>query len=306
MKLAWINQKLVYGRPIAFLFMFAFIAIIGVLAQPKAVFAMAVPEAAGVVVYAQNDATIDASNLSDGYVMIKYTGTSTARLKAIITKDGGVGYNYDLNTNGNYEVFPLTEGNGNYTVAVYQNTTGTKYATLLSQAVSVSLKNEFSPYLFSNQYVNYSRTSQAVAKAGELVSGKTTDIEKVEAVYDYVVLNLTYDKEKAATVQSGYLPSVDQIMEIKKGICFDYAALMTAMLRSQGIPTKLVIGYAGNVYHAWISTYTKEQGWVENVIFFNGKEWKIMDPTFASSAQSSDTVMQFIGDGTNYTAKYYY
>ena len=28
-------------------------------------------------------------------------------------------------------------------------------------------------------------------------------------------------------------------MEIKKGICFDYAALMTGMLRSQGIPCKL-------------------------------------------------------------------
>ena len=25
------------------------------------------------------------------------------------------------------------------------------------------------------------------------------------------------------------------------------------MLRAQGIPTKLVIGYAGNVYHAWNS-----------------------------------------------------
>ncbi len=30
---------------------------------------------------------------------------------------------------------------------------------------------------------------------------------------------------------------------------------MTAMLRSQGIPTKLEIGYSGEAYHAWISTW---------------------------------------------------
>lgn len=59
---------------------------------------------------------------------------------------------------------------------------------------------------------------------------------------------LTYDKKKAQTVQSGYLPNVDQVLASKTGICFDYAALMTAMLRSQGIPTKLVVGYTGNVY----------------------------------------------------------
>ena len=68
-----------------------------------------------------------------------------------------------------------------------------------------------------------------------------------------------------------------------KGICFDYAALMTAMLRSQGIPTKLEIGYSGEVYHAWISTYIDEIGWVDNVIQFDGKSWSLIDPTLAAS-----------------------
>jgi transglutaminase-like putative cysteine protease len=58
---------------------------------------------------------------------------------------------------------------------------------------------------------------------------------------------------------------------------------MTAMLRSQGIPTKLVIGYAGDIYHAWISVYTEEKGWIENAIEFHGNEWVRMDPTFAST-----------------------
>ena len=81
---------------------------------------------------------------------------------------------------------------------------------------------------------------------------------------------------------------------------------MTAMLRSQNIPTKLVTGYTGSAYHAWISTYTKETGWVEGVIFFDGVSWKLMDPTFASSSNSSDAIMKYIGDGKNYTVKYLY
>ena len=43
-------------------------------------------------------------------------------------------------------------------------------------------------------------------------------------VYNYVVKNVKYDDEKAQNVQSGYLPSVDETLKTKKGICFDYAA----------------------------------------------------------------------------------
>ena len=92
----------------------------------------------------------------------------------------------------------------------------------------------------------------------------------VTSIYNYVVDNLTYDYEKAATVQSGYLPNVDLTLATQKGICFDYASLMTAMLRAQDIPTKLVIGYTGQLYHAWISVYLPEQGWIDNIIYFDG------------------------------------
>jgi len=78
---------------------------------------------------------------------------------------------------------------------------------------------------------------------------------------------------------------------------------MAAMLRSQGIPTKLVIGYTGDVYHAWISVYCKEDGWLDNVIHFDGHSWELVDPTFAASGSASE-VSQYIGDGSNYTVKF--
>jgi hypothetical protein len=89
------------------------------------------------------------------------------------------------------------------------------------------------------------------------------------------------------------------------GICLDYAAVMASMLRSQNIPTRLEVGYAGTAYHAWISTYIAEVGWVNGIISFDGKSWSLMDPTFAANS-SQQTLKNFIGDGSNYSTKYIY
>jgi len=176
----------------------------------------------------------------------------------------------------------------------------------LAAQQDVTLKDEFAPFLRPNQYVDFSASSLAVAKAIELTQGLTDPLEKVEVIYNYVVTNLTYDKDKAATVTSCYLPVLDEILTQGKGICFDYAALMTGMLRSIGIPCKMVFGYAGSAYHAWISVWTEDEGWVQGVIFFDGTAWQRLDPTFASSAGRSDDIMEFIGDGSNYREKYFY
>jgi transglutaminase-like putative cysteine protease len=154
--------------------------------------------------------------------------------------------------------------------------------------------------------VNYTSASAVVAKAEELTRDVSAPLDKVARVYDFVVKTLTYDTEKAKTVQSGYLPVLDSVLEEKKGICFDDAAMMTAMLRSQDVPCKLVVGYAGTAYHAWINVWTEDSGWIDAVIFFNGKSWQRMDPTFASSAKQSAAIMKYIGAGSNYTAKYFY
>ena len=120
-----------------------------------------------------------------------------------------------------------------------------------------------------------------------------------------MITNITYDEELAANVKTNYLPNIDNTLKTKKGICFDYASLMAAMLRSQGVPTKLVVGYSGEAYHAWISVYLKEIGWVDDIIEFDGKSWSLMDPTLAAN-NSSSSVAKYVGDGSNYTVKYSY
>ena len=93
---------------------------------------------------------------------------------------------------------------------------------------------------------------------------------------------LSYDYDKAGAVlaggMSGYLPDIDEAFETKKGICFDYAALMTAMLRAQGIPSQLVIGYAGEVYHAWINVYIENVGWIGGPFTSTGRTGRSWTP----------------------------
>ena len=276
--------------------------------SPVALPAGLLPVASGALVKQNSRAVIDYSNTKDGYVMVKFTGTTQTRIKVQIlgpsVAAGGPKYNYNLPV-GQWTTFPLSDGNGQYTVTVLENSTGTKYAQVVSETFQVAMTDEFAPFLRPNQYVNYEAAPNTVAKAAELVGGETDLLKKVEKIYDFVVKNFTYDKQLANTVQSGYLPVLDSVLAAKKGICFDYAALMTGMLRSQGVPCKLVTGYVptnqGQQYHAWISVWSQETGWVEGAIYFNGSSWQRMDPTFASSANSSSSIMQYIGNGSNYT-----
>lgn len=262
------------------------------------------PVASGVTVSENNRVKLDASNISEGYIMVKYLG-SNPKLKIQISK-GGITYTYDLNNSGAYEVFPLSEGNGTYQVKVYENVSGSQYTQAFSHNIAADITNQFGPFLYPNQYVNFNSASAAVQMGSQIVSGVSSQVDVVASIYNYVVDNITYDTDKAATVQSGYLPNVDLVLAQKKGICFDYAALMTAMLRSQDIPTKLVVGYTGSLYHAWINVYLDGRGWVDNVIYFDGKSWKLMDPTFAASGGQSEEIMSYIGNGANYQGKYSY
>ncbi len=275
-----------------------------ILAQSPSLPGGMMPEASGTNVKQDSRAIIDYSNINDGYVMVKFTGSTKKRLKSQVAGPSKT-YTYNINV-GEWATFPLSDGNGTYKVTVFENVTDNKYSTVISTSFSVKLDDEFAPFLRPNQYVNYEDAPNTIKKAKSIV-GKTKDpLKKVEKVYKYVVKNLKYDKKLAKTVQSGYLPDLDKVLKKKKGICFDYAALMTGMLRSQGVPCKLVVGYAGSAYHAWISVWSEETGWIDGAIYFDGTDWQRMDPTFVSSAKNSASIKKYVGDGSNYSPKYLY
>ena len=186
----------------------------------------------------------------------------TMYLRLQITGPDSVTYTFDLH--GGNEVFPLVASSGSYTVTVFENVEGTQYATVLSQVISVSITDEFGPYLYPNQYVNFTADSLAVKEGSSLAYYCSSDTEVVESVYNYIISNFKYDYDKAKNVK---------------------------------------IGYAGEEYHAWISTYIKDKGWINGIIEFDGTSWNMLDPTFAST---SDSPKKFIAQKSDYITKYVY
>ena len=213
----------------------------------------------------------DVTNKSLGYIRVRHL-TTKKKLKVRVVKDG-VTLTYDLNNEGLYEVFPFQLGDGTYSVTVYRQLSGNDYVTDVRWNIKVSLSDPMSPFLCPNQYVWYEQDDTVVSAAQEVCEGMTAR-EKCEAILEYITRNVRYDFFAAMKVENDYLPDPDKTLETGKGMCFDYAALMCAMLRSQGVPTKLMIGYADQSYHAWISAYTGD-GWVQ------------YDPTFASTGNKA-------------------
>ena len=247
------------------------------------------------------DVLVDLSGASQGYFAVKIS--SDSRIKIVVEKDSEK-YIYDVVLD-KVQIFPFQLGNGSYKISVMKNIVDSKYSELYTTWAEVSLDDEFGPFLRPSQYADYSKDSKCVGKASELAAQAADANGFITNVYDFVCKEVTYDKEKAASVQSGYLPVPDETMETGKGICIDYAALAAAMLRSQGIPTKIIFGYVGegeDLYHAWNMYYTEEAGWVAVEFEVGADEWNRLDLTFSANGEDSE----FIGDGSNYLDVYQY
>lgn len=244
---------------------------------------------------------LDLSATAYGYIAV--SATTPERLK-FQTLCGEYTYTYDMANDGTVSYFPLQCGDGDYQFRVMKNVTGTKYAVLYDTHASVTLADSFQPFIRPNDYVSYTADSACVKQAQALAQGASTALDVVSAVYDYVCETVTYDHDKAQNVQTGYMPNIDETLSSGKGICFDYASLVAAMLRSQGIPTKVIFGYVSpnDLYHAWNMFYTEETGWVTVDYQVTGNSWQRLDLTFSANG-SDDT---FIGNGENYTDVYIY
>ena len=77
------------------------------------------------------------------------------------------------------------------------------------------------------KYVNFTADSLPVAKAEELADGASSDLDIISSVYNYIIISLHI---LPSSVTSGYLPDIDEVFTSEKGICFDYAAVMTFLM----------------------------------------------------------------------------
>lgn len=214
-------------------------------------------------------AVIDDSALSKGIIKASYTSSENTAIKIMIVKDQDK-YFYNLKSDGTEESFPLQMGNGSYKVSILENVGNNEYAFITTKIVSLSLEDPNIVYLNSIQNINWNNSSKAIKKDAELLAKDQNkdEMAKLIKVHSYVVKNYMYDYDKIPLLTPSYVPEIDPIYDAKKGICYDYSALLASMKRYEGVPVKLIKGYSKNVdgYHAW------------NEVYVNGK-WEIIDST---------------------------
>ena len=218
---------------------------------------------------------IDYTHMDQGYVMVK-SQKGKKKLKVRV-KSGDATLTYDLNNNGEYEVFPLQYGNGKYTFSLFKNVSGKKYSEEGKISLTADMPDENRAFLYPNQYVNYTPKTPAVVEAGKICDGMTDQSKIYKTVCDYMKGHFAYDYIKSVSVKAGQLPQIDDAWNKHMGICQDLSAIMVAMLRSQGVPARLMIGTLNaSTYHAWVTAVV------------NGEE-QFFDPTAALNAVSNGT-----------------
>ena len=229
-----------------------------------------------------------------GLLRICYTKQADVKHKLqVLCGDRHIEYN--LKADGRIEDFSLQFGSGDYTVRILQNESGSIYVENETKVFIVSLSSETVPYLNSVQNVRWDYNAQPIKDMRKIIAPaleKAADDELLtectRSLYSYICTHIKYDNDKAQNIGYDYLPDIEQTYTDEKGICYDYASLFGAMLRSIGIPTKLVKGYAKetpDVYHAW------------NEVYLDG-EWKLIDTTLNASSGAQDQMFKSASDYT--------
>lgn len=158
---------------------------------------------------------------------------------------------------------PLQLGSGDYQVTLLGSIDNRRFKTLSKTSFKVSLE-AFAPFLSSSQIVFFEEEDPVYQLAKSLTKNAKSDQEKLELIHEYLVKNIRYDYDKAEDLEKGYVPLPVVTLEDGRGICYDFAALLGAMLRAVDVPVKLIKGYSAYtpVYHAWNEVYINDEWWI--------------------------------------------
>lgn len=232
----------------------------------------------------------DTTKVDLGSVGARYIPIEEKRVKTRVQKID-LKYDYDLFGREDFEYFPLQLGNGDYKVLVFENITGNRYRQVKARSMKAEIKNPLDVYKASIQTVNWDPEMKIIKKASELTKGLKTDKQKITAIYNFVIDTFSYDYDKINNIEITYIPDIEKIYEEKSGICYDYSAVLAAMLRSQDIPAKLIKGYIDLVkgYHAWNEVYLAEED-----------RWLVIDSTYDSGLKKKNRKFTMEKDSKKY------
>jgi hypothetical protein len=123
------------------------------------------------------------------------------------------------------------------------------------------------------QYTTTPRDTVVDTKVAELIKGKTTEYDKVRALYDYFSKDNGFSYS-LSTQSSGSGSDIAAFLQNKVGYCQQYAAALAWMARVAGIPARVAFGFTrgsadGGSWiitnrnaHAWTEVYLQDFGWI--------------------------------------------
>ena len=118
-------------------------------------------------------------------------------------------------------------------------------ASRVSTADAASLRSAsvVYPQWVTDRYLQLpdSLTPQTLALAEQLAGGQPNPYDKAIAIRDYLRSNVNYNDQIAAAPE-GVEPIHYTLFDIKEAYCTYYASAMAVMLRSQGVPARVVSG----------------------------------------------------------------
>ncbi len=136
---------------------------------------------------------------------------------------------------------------------------------------------EYPDYIKQRYLEVPSNFSPRVAELAQQIAGEEeTAYDKAQAITQYLRRTITYT-ETVPTPPTNRDPVEWFLFEQRAGFCNYYASAEVMMLRSVGVPARLVIGYAegtwdastdvysvhGKDSHAWPEVYFPELGWIQ-------------------------------------------
>jgi len=134
----------------------------------------------------------------------------------------------------------------------------------------------------STSYGIQSDHAEIIALAKEITSKHRDDYSKVKAVHDWLATNIYYDLEAYFSNRRAYSFISMDVLKNKRGVCQGYANLSAALLRSVGIPCRVVtgLGLGMSTNGKWdAQNLEKRINHAWNEVYVSGR-WIIMDVTW--------------------------
>ena len=120
--------------------------------------------------------------------------------------------------------------------------------------------------------------------AVQMAGSASTDFDKAAAIEQYLRTHYGYTLQLPRTPVND--PLANFLFERKQGHCEYFASSMAVMLRTLGIPSRVVNGFRSDEFNDLTGNYVVRakdaHSWVE--AFFPGYGWQTFDPTPAGSA----------------------